>query len=126
MPDFDAIVAGAVTTETWDDHPPTGGVSRLNPLPAERQRYYRCTVGAEVFLVGIVGSTMGPLDADLGGRLFTSDFGERACEYPIAATSPSAQSSIQRWTPRVVGHYLWFLRRPGGGAIGFHIDVEAA
>jgi hypothetical protein len=70
------------------------------------------------------GGTEGAADGTLGGRLFTSWLGEKP---PLAAwtlTNPAGYSSIAHFTPLTAGHYMIVFRRPSGGAVGIHLDVE--
>jgi hypothetical protein len=124
MPDFTARISAGVTPTVWDDHE-GAGVSRINPSPAHAQKYLRAAVGVTVTIFAKLPSTIeAPPDATLGGRLFTSDFVEYASASAPVVTSPGGFSSIQSFVPGTVGHYLWFIRRPDGGGIGFHLDVE--
>ena len=121
MPDFDARFSAGVTLTIWDDH--AASVSRLNPKPTHPHKYQRATVGTEVEVRMTFEGVEAPMDADLAG-LFSSDFAETPAATP-PISSPAGQSSVQRFTPNAVGHYLWVMRHEGGGAIGLHLDAEA-
>ncbi|HZL96815.1 MAG TPA: hypothetical protein VFB99_24380 [Vicinamibacterales bacterium] len=127
MPDFTARPTAGFTVEIWEDaefndpDPPAGLYpSRINPLPGAPHRYYRVITGSLVTIKATVGGVEGPLDAALGGRLFTSSFGE----WPIwptgglpAISSPAGQTSVATFTPLVGGHLLFTMRRTDGGAV---------
>ncbi len=122
MPDFSVRFSAGVTPTIWDDHPVT--VSRLNARPTRPPKYQRASVGVQVEVRATWAGSEAPMDADLGGNLFASDFAESPGASPIA-TSPVGQSSVQRFTPTAAGHYLWMIRHADGGAIGLHLDAEA-
>jgi len=123
MPDFTARFSAGVTSTVWDDHPGIGS-SRINPQPTHPSNYQQGTVGTPITVLCTIGGVEAPLDGALGGHLFSSDFAEHPCPYPILAAGAAGQSSAQSFTPSVVGHYLWVIRHNGGGAIALHLDVE--
>ena len=124
MPSFTARFTAGTTVATWDDHQ-GGGVSRINPVPGRPQRYHRATVGVPITIKATVNGVEGRPDSELGGFLFSTDF----VEYPDAVapvtTSTPPFSSIQTFTPTMVGHYFLVLFRTNGGAVGLHFDVES-
>ncbi len=122
MPDFTARFTAGVQLTPWDDHAGSG-VPRTNPIPARPHRYYRAQIGVQVEIKATVGGVEGPLDGALGGRLFSSDFAEYPGP-PIVPAGVAGQSSVQRFTPQHLGHYLWVMRRATGGAFAMHMDVE--
>lgn len=126
MPDFTLRPTAGVSVQIWEDPaydpvdtPDLGEFpSRINPLPGAPHRYYRIIVGALVTIKATVGGVEGPLDGALGGRLFTSSFGE----WPLpgglpAISSPGGQSSVATFTPIKAGHHLFTMRRTDGGAV---------
>lgn len=121
MPDFSIRFTAGVTPTIWDDH--ATAVSRINPRPMHPHKYQRATVGIEVEVRMTWGGVEAPPDIDLATP-FSSDFAETPGAVP-AITSPAGQTSVQRFTPNAVGHYLWMVRHEGGGAIGLHLDAEA-
>lgn len=121
MADFIARLTAGVTPTDWDDHA-GDGVSRLNAAVARAPRYLRATVGVPVTMAATIGGVEGPLDAALGGNLFSSDFGMAAV--PVVATHPAGQTSVQTFTAPIAGHYFWVMRHANGGAIGLHLDAE--
>jgi hypothetical protein len=120
MPDFLARIASGALATPWSD-------ARANVDRARPSKYHRAIVGSEVAMHAVVGGVGAPLDTALDGRLFSSDLGEWPAPYgPTSISSPAGQSSIQRFTPPAAGHYLWWIRRADGGAVGIHLDAEAA
>ena len=124
MPDFTARFTAGVTPTIWTDDPIGGAPSRINPVPGRSPKYAKATAGVQVEIQAKVGGVEGPADGALGGRLFTGWFAEHPSPHPIAPTLVGGSTSIQRFTPTVVGHYLWCMQRPGGGTIALHLDVE--
>lgn len=121
MADFTVRLTAGVVLTVWDDHPAARG-SRLNPQVTHPSRYWKATVDSPVTMKATVAGVEGPMDGALGGRLFTSDFGMAAS--PVGATGAGGQSSVQTFTPRQAGHYLWVMRRAGGGVVAIHLDAE--
>jgi hypothetical protein len=62
-----------------------------------------------------VNGTVGPLDAALGGDLFTTWLGEVPVWPAPALSSPVGQSSVAAFTPTHAGHHLLVLLRTDGG-----------
>jgi len=125
MPDFSLQVSG-VTVGTWEDPPSSTEPSRLNPFTGRAARRYLGVVGTAITLTAVVGITVGPLDAALGGRLFAAASAHAPHPYTVSFTGGVGQNSIQTFMPLVPGHYLVYLRRKGGGKVFAHIDVEVA
>lgn len=121
MANFTVRLSAGAVLAPWDDHAGSG-VSRLNAAVGHPSRYQKAAVGVPVTMRATVGGVDSPLDAALGGNLFTSDFAEAAV--PSLPTGAGGQSSVQTFTPPAVGHYLWIMRRANGGAVGIHLDVE--
>lgn len=125
MPDFTVSVSGA-TVEQWLDPAITGAPSRLNPREGRAMRRLVGTVGSPVTLTATAAGLFGPLDTALGGRLFECIVAESPVVYGIPFTIPTAgRSSVQRFTPPAAGHYLVYMRRPGGGSWFLHVDAVA-
>lgn len=132
MADFRVRFTAGITLEAWED--PAAIVSgrdlpsRLNPQPAHGHTREVAATGVEVELtmtVREVGDA--PLDAALvDGNLFEA--------YPIewpgtgpgpAFTGAVGQSSVQRFTPLLAGHYTLLVSRTGHGGIYAHVDVDS-
>lgn len=126
MADFELVVGG-VEVRPWLDPPNTDQSSRLNPCAGAPEGRLVATVGQLVTLTAKVAGVLGPIDTALGGRLFVAASSEQAHPWAVSwETPPAGQSSVQRFYPQRPGHYLVYLRRPGGGAVSVHIDAEAA
>jgi hypothetical protein len=133
MPDFEAQFASGVSLAAWEDPPrPEGPATgsggappRTNPIAGHPPAFFRASVGAAVTVEAIVAGTAAPLDAALGGRLFTTHFAELPIWPPPLIASPAGQTSKATFTPYVVGHHLVVLRRDGGGAVALPFEVEA-
>lgn len=127
MQDFTIAPTAGLTLQQWQDpeRPPTtlgpGAPSRLNPIDGYPHTKYVGVVGTQIELTASVGGVAGPLDAALGGRLFTPWFVERPCVHGFA--SPAGQSSVVRFTPWVAGHYCIGVGRTNGGHVLLHFDV---
>ena len=124
MADFTVRFTHGVQSVVWDDHQGAGS-SRINPHASRPSRYHRAALGAEVRIQARWDGVDGPLDAALGGNLFSSYFAEVPTAVgAIVPNGMTGQSSVQRFTPPVKGHYLWFMVHQDGGAVGVHLDVE--
>lgn len=123
MPDFGATFTAGVTGATWDDPASGDKPTRINPRPGQPHRRWVGSVGVQVTITARVAGVSAPLDAALGGRLFTATIGEAPGALPVIS-SPGGQSSVQRFTPEVAGHYSVVLRREGGGGQWLHVDIE--
>jgi hypothetical protein len=120
---FSVAYTDGVTVEPWND-PPSGGVpTRLNAFEEHGHLRHVGEVGTEVEISATVGGVLAPLDAALGGLLFTFHFAELPGIVAPAVSSPAGQSSIQRFTPPAAGHYTFKLKRPTLGAVILHLDV---
>lgn len=127
MPDFTARPTAGFTVQIWtdpafddpSDDPDLGEFpSRINPLPGAPHRYYRIVVGLTVTIKATVGGVEGPLDGALGGRLFTSSFGEWPMPGGLPSiSSPGGQSSVATFAAINAGHHLFTMRRTDGGAV---------
>jgi hypothetical protein len=84
-------------------------------------------VGVECELRAQVDGTDAPLDSELGGNLFYAATVEAPHPWQLPFSNPAGQSSVQRFTPSMLGHYQVYIRRRGGGQIMVHFDaVESA
>lgn len=122
MPDFSAAATAGVAVQQWDD-PALGAIpSRINPDAERPHLRWVATVGVAVTITARVNGVSAPLDAALGGRLFTATMAES----PIFTTITGAvgQSSVQTFTPPAAGHYTVVVRRANGGGVWMHIDAE--
>ena len=133
MQDFIVSPTAGLTLQPWQDpeRPPAtlspsdaGAPSRLNPIPGYGHKMFVGVVGTEIELTATVAGVAGPLDAALGGRLFTRWFVETPCVHGF--TSPAGQSSVIRFTPWVPGHYCVGIGRVNGGTVLVHFDVGSA
>lgn len=128
MADFEVRLASGATLVPWIDpehnEPTTGKVfpSRVRPHPGNPQLYWQVKVGATVEFRCSVAGVEAPLDAALGGRLFTGYVVESPGA-PTYTTPAPAQSSVQQFTPSLPGHYAIRIRRPSGGAVIVHFDA---
>jgi hypothetical protein len=125
MPDFELKLSSNVDLVDWVDGASAARPSRLNAKEGHPAKRLSVPVGETVTLTAVVGGVEGPLDATLGGRLFSGD----THEFPSSApgwSSPTGQSSVQSFVPAAAGNYVVQLRHQGGGAILIHIDAEVA
>jgi hypothetical protein len=128
--DFTASPTAGLVLQQWQDpeRPPgtlggtdPGAPSRINPIDGYPHTKRVGVVGTEIELTASVGGVAGPMDAALGGRLFTRWFVETPCVHGF--TSPAGQSSVVRFTPWVAGHYCVGVGRVNGGTVLVHFDV---
>ena len=130
MPNFDLIVGYGLTVADWNDPRvlvggvPSGSPSRLNPRPGSPEKRLLATVGVECELRAQVGGVDAPLDSALDGNLFYTASVEAPHPWQVAFSHPAGQTSVQRFTPSLPGHYLVYMRRRGGGQIMVHVDAE--
>ncbi|AUX31914.1 MULTISPECIES: hypothetical protein [Sorangium] len=127
MPNFTArlVPSADITLQVWTD-PPTGSApSRLNPRDIYQHQYWRVALDSAVIVRATVNGVESPLDSALGGDLFTYHWGEWTETTPPPIGSPPGRSSVAVFTvSNMTGHYLLFVRRRNGGAVGLHFDVE--
>lgn len=127
MADFGLAFTSGVALEPWDDPQSVSPdrPSRLNPQPDHIHKRHVGTVGVQIELTATVAGVAGPLDATLGGELFTPSFLEApALPFP-ALSHPGGQSSVQRFTPLSTGHYTFLLSRSNHGGTIVHVDVDS-
>ncbi len=131
--DFTVAFSAGVTQSTWlDPARPVGTLgpsdlgapSRLNPHIGRPHLRWMGTIGSAVTLTATVSGTAGPLDAALGGRLFTCWIVEQPTATPLPISHPAGQSSVQTFTPSAAGHYTLAIERSAGGKVFMHLDVE--
>lgn len=125
MPSFEARITAGAALRVWSDPATAEAPSRLNPNPLHPPRYRRVEQTFAVTIQATVGGVDGPLDADLGGELFTAHFAEVPTWPPPAITSPPGRSSVITFTPKYKGHHLVVMRREGGGAVALPFFVES-
>lgn len=124
MADFSVTIIGGTQT-AWTD--PAGvspdRASRIKNDP-DHLRSYRAFGVTTVQVKAIVSGVVGPLDAALGGRLFTAAWIEWSGDSPPPISSPAGQSSVVNCVDLAAGHYVLRLRRDAGGAWLVPFDVE--
>lgn len=135
MADFQLEPTAGTAVESFadDERPPgtdgpddKGAPSRLSPASGHPNMHLVGTVGVQVQFTARVGGVLGEVDANLGGRLFTGHLAERPTGgAPPLLSSPAGQTSVQRFTPTKLGHYLVVVTREGGGRISAHVSVES-
>ena len=125
MADFRAVFSAGAVVVPWDDPAFGARPGRLNPRPEHPHRRHRGNVGVQVQVSARVAGVLAPLDAALGGELFTAFFAEAPVFPAPNLTNPGGQSSVQRFTPIVPGHYTLRLVREGHGSLFLHVDIEA-
>lgn len=126
MADFDVAPAAGLQVVSWvDPEGLAGEPSRLLAHPANPLKRYKAIVRQPVRLEAVVAGVHAPLDAALGGRLFSCDLVEGSAQ-PDWIPPPVGQSSVIRFVPQWCGHYTIAVRRAGGGAILVPMDVEPA
>lgn len=125
MPDFTVrIVPQANTTlVTWTD-------VRCNPVPQRPHQHWRVDTApwSDQEFRCVVGGVDAPMDAALGGRLF-SWWWLALPVYPapliIPAFARTSLVTISRLGPALeVGHYELVAYRPSGGAVVFPFEVQ--
>jgi hypothetical protein len=124
MADFLAEFTGGAVVQPWLDPGLGDRPDRLNPRAEHLHRRHVGEVGVEVEVSGRVGGVLAPLDAALGGQLFTAFIAEAPAFPAPPVTNPGGQSSVQRFTPLAVGHYTLRIVREAHGSLVLHLDVE--
>lgn len=124
MADFRAEFTGGAVVQPWLDPALGDRPDRLNPRAEHLHRRHVGEVGIEVELSARVGGVLAPLDGALGGDLFLAFLAESPVFPAPPVTSPPGQSSVQRFTPLVVGHYTMRIVREGHGSLFVHLDVD--
>lgn len=126
MSDFRLSFTSGASIVPWEDPADVPGdrPSRLNARVEHLHKRYVGQVGVEIELTTMIGGVLAPLDATLGGVLFTASLAEFPHSPPPAFTSPLGQSSVQRFTPDATGHYTIQIARTGHGSIYAHLDVD--
>jgi len=129
VPDFSADFSSGTTLEEWSDPDSVSTPSRLNVYSETPPLRAVGTTGVQVEITATVpafGGVVGEVDANLGGRLFALHFAEVPSLPPPAISNPAGQTSVQRFTPPVAGHYSVRLERIGatGGSVFLHVDVQ--
>jgi hypothetical protein len=130
MPNFTARFTGGGNQIPWIDEASNDAPSRQNDDPehlASYRRIYALGVGfVTVEIRCTVNGVEGPADGTLGGDLFVAVWKE------WSGTSPPPIIQIPGFTSVItfdveqqhVGHFCMVIRRPSGGAVFMHCDVE--
>lgn len=125
MPAFSADFTDGTTVSEWLDPATVSVPSRINPFAEHPHLRHEGQVGVEVEVSGRVDGVTGPLDVDLDdANLFKLSFVELPGYPPPSKSSPVGQSSVQRFTPLISGHYAVMLRRLEHGQVILHLDVQ--
>ncbi len=122
MANFTARITSGASLELWED-PASDLPSRINPTSRRGHQRQVGSVGTQVTVTATVAGSSAPLDAALASKLFFGFFAETPTT-PPAISSPTGQSSVQRFTPNAAGHYTFVMRRHDGGGMILHLDVE--
>lgn len=122
MPNFTARFSTGATQSTWADPSTVDAPPRVQATEWPLRRW-TAAVGAPVAAVAKVGATEGPLDAALGGNLFSWWFAEWPGLAPPSLVFTAGQTSLVSFTPPRAGHYTLVGRRAQGGAVVLHIDA---
>lgn len=106
-----------------------GAASRINPSENQPALHAVVSPGDTVNLVCVVDGVVGPLDAALGGDLFTAAFAEyvdQDTHSPPAVTLAPAQSSVLSFVAPREGHYTLVVYRAWGerGRVFVHVSAE--
>ena len=123
MPNFTArIVTGpGLASAVWSDPASVLLPSRINQRN-HPHRYLRLSGVGIVQVSATVAGVEGPLDAALGGNLFTSWFDEAPAPLLISVTP--GQTSVITFQPAVLGHYVITMRRANGGAVAIPFELQ--
>lgn len=130
--DFTAAFTAGTSLEPWTDPARPAGTlgpddvgapSRVNPHVGRPHMMTTTTGGTPVEITATVGSSVGPLDAALAGRLFTAWVIEQPFVAPVSWSHPAGQTSVQSFVPQSEGHYTLAMGRPGGGTVIMHLEV---
>jgi hypothetical protein len=124
MADFRAMWNAGTIIAPWEDPELGTRPSRLNPRVEHGHRRAVGNVGVELEAAAFVAGTLGPLDSELDGELFSAFLAESPTMPPPAVTGAHVRSSVQRFTPPVPGHYTLRMVREGHGSIFLHVDVD--
>lgn len=125
MADFTVQFTSGVTYEPWLDPSSPHEPSRVNARAGQPLRRVMGRVGVPIIMSATVDNEVAPPDSALDGRLFWTFFIEGPTTHPGLLILSPGQSSVQRFTPPLPGHYTVRWRRPRGGLWHMHVDVEA-
>ncbi len=123
MPDFDVRFTSGTTSPIWDD----AKLAIRSLHPHRYRRVARPTGGTvDAVLSCVVNGVVAPLDAALGGRLFTTTCTQFGGAFPPAVILGAGQSALitLRFSAGSFGHNEFTVRRPGGGSITLSVEVE--
>jgi hypothetical protein len=130
MPNFDVLIDGGDEVP-WVDAASLSpqAPSRLNPDPEHLPSYRRILVSfglANFEVHAVVGGVEAPLDAALGGDLFTAAWVEWSGPFPPAIVQPAGQTSVCQIEVSTLheGHFCLSVSRANGGGVLVHFDVE--
>lgn len=128
MPNF-TVTNFSGSDVVWLDPATADQPSRLNAFPLHPHTYRKVSVGLGPVVVtfkATVGGVLAPMDAALGGKLFSAAFAEWSGTFPPPITLAAAQSSLATFTVTSshLGHFLFSFRRESGGAVNVPFDVE--
>lgn len=124
MTTFEVAFTSGVSLQEWDDPVSGSKPSRLNALDLYPFKRRVGTTGSPITVTATSGGVSGPLDATLGGLLFTAAMAESPESPPPAFSNPAGQSSVQTFTPGAAGHYCFVIRREDNGGVFLHVDVQ--
>jgi hypothetical protein len=121
--DFRAEFTAGTIVVPWDDPALGARPGRLNPRAEHPHRRVEGSLGVQVEISLRIDGVLAPLDGSLGGELFTAFFAESPVFPAPPVSSPVGQSSVQRFTPLVAGHYTLRIVREQHGSLFVHVDV---
>ena len=124
MADFEIAFAGEHEIVAWLDNEEGIISSRLRPTNGLPHRRLKTNVGAQIEFRCQVDAVDAPLDGALGGRLFTAWIAEYPAVPVPTPMHPAGQTSVWKFVPVHVGHYLIVIRRENGGSVAVHFDAE--
>jgi hypothetical protein len=131
MADFVISVGlGDIHVVDWADTGLPGQPDRLS-APKYPHRYARVGHGGlptSVTVSAVVGGVAAPLDAALGGRLFTWWWEDKGAGAPPSVAPPAGHTSTVSplFTPDNLGTWVLACYRDGGGCVRVPFSVELA
>jgi hypothetical protein len=123
MADFRAEFTAGASPVPWDDPASGSRPGRLNPRAEHPHLRHEGSLGVQVSVSARIGGVLAPLDAALGGELFSAFLAESPVFPAPPVSNPVGQSSVQRFTPLVAGHYTLRMVREAHGSLFVHVDV---
>jgi hypothetical protein len=132
--DFAVEDRAAVSIVHWSDttgDTAAGQINRLRPVIGANHFFKRVTVpnsGVPALRVQLAAAVDGLVlpDSLLGGDLFVLDWAEVPGSPPMlpAVSQDAGWSAVFDCELSVAGHYTAVIRRPNGGSVILHFDVE--